>query len=54
MSLAAKNNCIGITLSWRLKEIEEHGAPKGDLPVFYPLVGMDEEEIRRLLARILG
>ncbi len=54
MALASKNGCIGITLSWGLEEIEKRGAIKGDLPVFYPLVGMNEEETKGLLARIRG
>jgi thiamine biosynthesis protein ThiI len=49
---ASAHDCIGIALSWQLKEIEEKGPLKGDLPVFYPLVGMNENEIRSLLARI--
>lgn len=49
---AIKRDCIGIALPWTLGEIETRGAVKGDLPVFYPLVGMDETEIKRLLARI--
>jgi len=54
MALGSKNSCTGITLSWGLEEIEKRGAIKGDLPVFYPLVGMNEEEIEGLLARIRG
>ena len=54
MSLAQENECIGITLSWGLIEIEKHGGLKGDVPVFYPLVGMNKEEIEGLLARIRG
>ena len=50
--LAKRNGCIGITLSWTLREIERSKPPKGDLPVFYPLVGMNEEETRGLLDRI--
>jgi len=52
-SLAQKNDCIGIALEFRLDDIERTGALKGPLPVFYPLVGMAEEDIERLLARIL-
>jgi len=54
MALASKNGCIGVTLSWGLEEIEKRGAIKGNLPVFYPLVGMNEEETKGLLARIRG
>jgi thiamine biosynthesis protein ThiI len=50
--LAKKNDCIGIALAWTMKEIERSKPPKGDLPVFYPLVGMNEEETRSLLDRI--
>ena len=49
---AKKNYCIGIALSWTIQEIEKSKPPKGDLPVFYPLVGMNEEETRGLLSRI--
>ena len=50
--LAKKNDCIGIALSWTMPQIERSKPPKGDLPVFYPLVGMNEEETRGLLDRI--
>lgn len=50
--LAEENNCIGVALEWTLKEIEKSKPPKGDLPVFYPLVGMSKAEIEGLLGRI--
>lgn len=50
--LAKKNACIGIALPWTMKKLETSKPPKGDLPVFYPLVGMNEEETRGLLDRI--
>ena len=50
--LARNGECIGITLAWRLDEIGKNGPLKGDLPVFYPLVGMSEEEVRSLIDRI--
>ena len=50
--LANSNQCTGIALPWTLREIEKKGAPKGDLPVFYPLVGLSEEQTMSLLARI--
>lgn len=50
--LAKDSECIGIALSWRLEDLERNGALKGDLPVFYPLVGMTEEEVRGLVERI--
>jgi len=50
--LARNGECIGIALAWRLYEIAKNGPLKGDLPVFYPLVGMSEEEVRSLIDRI--
>lgn len=49
---ARKNECIGIALELSLEEIGRKGATKGDLPVFYPLVGMSEEETKGLIVRI--
>ena len=50
--IATRSECIGIALEWGLSDISRSGAPKGDLPVFYPLVGMNEEETRGLIERI--
>ena len=49
---ATSNECMGIAFDWTLEEIQTKGAQKGDLPVFYPLVGMKEEDVKGLLARI--
>jgi len=49
---AAESECIGVALSWSLKDIETKGALKGNLPVFYPLIGMNDEEVASLLERI--
>jgi len=49
---AVTNDCIGVALAWRLKDIEGKGPLKGELPVFYPLVGLSEEEVRGLIDRI--
>lgn len=51
-SQASANECIGIAFELSLADIVAKGAPKGDLPVFYPLVGMKEEDVKGLLARI--
>ncbi len=51
MKQAGETQCLGITLPWNLERIGK-GALKGDLPVFYPLVGMNDEEVSSLLARI--
>ncbi len=52
--LAAANGCIGVALAWSLKEIWSNGALKGELPVFYPLVGLSDEEVMGLIDRIRG
>lgn len=52
IALAKENDCAGLALSHSLKGIEDGGAVKGDLPVFYPLVGMTQEEVDALLDRI--
>jgi thiamine biosynthesis protein ThiI len=49
---AKRHDCLGIALDWTLKDIEKSHPPKGDLPVFYPLVGMSKDEIMGLIARI--
>ncbi len=49
---ASENQCMGISLPLRLSDLERAGSPKGNLPIFHPLVGMSEEEIMGLLARI--
>jgi hypothetical protein len=51
-TLAREHDCIGVALSLSIGEIEKSKPLKGDLPVFYPLIGMNEEEIRGLLDRI--
>ncbi len=52
LSAALENQCIGIALPLRLDDLGRIEPPKGELPVFYPLVGMTEQEISGLLARI--
>jgi thiamine biosynthesis protein ThiI len=49
---AQQLECIGVALDWTFREVETSELPKGVLPVFYPLVGMNDEEIAGLLARI--
>ena len=49
---AAESQCIGVALSWALEDLKRKGALKGDLPVFYPLIGMNDEEVASLLAKI--
>ena len=51
-SAAHANGCLGVCLPWRLEKFAADGGLKGDLPVFYPLVGMTREEVKSLLDRI--
>ena len=44
--------CSGVSVEWAVPDLERGKALKGDLPVFYPLIGMSEDEVRRLLDRI--
>lgn len=52
VSQARTSDCIGLTLQLMLEDLTEGRSLKGDLPVFYPLVGMTREEVDRLLGRI--
>lgn len=51
-SAARGNQCVGIAVPLLFDDLNGTEPPKGDLPVFYPLIGMNEEEITGLLARI--
>jgi len=51
---AAWLKCDGIALEWGVDDLDARASPKGDLPVFHPLIGMTQEEVRRLLDRILA
>jgi thiamine biosynthesis protein ThiI len=51
-SAARSLRCSGVVLPWSLSELEDRGTLKGDLPVFYPLVGLDESDVSRLLERV--
>jgi thiamine biosynthesis protein ThiI len=44
--------CEGIALEWGVADLEGRASPKGDLPVFHPLIGMTQGEVRKLLDRI--
>lgn len=46
--------CSGVSVEWGLRDLEGGSALRGDLPVFYPLIGMTEDEVRRLLDRVLA
>lgn len=51
-ALARENACLGLAFESSLHDIEHGGASKGDLPVFYPLVGMTDEQVDALVSRI--
>lgn len=44
--------CEGVCLEWGLSDLDSRVSPKGDLPVFHPLIGMKDEQVQRLLDRI--
>jgi thiamine biosynthesis protein ThiI len=50
--IARRHDCIGLVLPWRLDDLETRKPLKGDLPVFYPLVGMNDDEVRVLMERV--
>ncbi len=52
LALAEDCGCSGIALPWSLADLERRGALKAGLPVFYPLIGMTDEEVDQLLARV--
>jgi len=49
---ARRLRCEGVVLEWGLGDMERGAVLKGDLPVFHPLIGMSQEDVRRLLDRI--
>ncbi len=51
-TLAQRHRCSGVALQWRLGDLERSEAPEGALPVFYPLVGMNDHEVAALMSRI--
>jgi len=51
-ALARSHDCSGIALSWGLEELSGKQPLKGDLPVFYPLIGMTKDEVGALRERI--
>jgi thiamine biosynthesis protein ThiI len=49
---AAAERCHAIALDWGIDRFEQEEAPMGPLPVFYPLVGMLDDEVRALVGRV--
>jgi thiamine biosynthesis protein ThiI len=54
--LARNRRADGICLGWGIEEFDGRGTEMAEMgmPVFYPLIGMDETEIGELVARILA
>lgn len=49
---AAAHRCHAVALDWSLREFEGTPAPKGPIPAFYPLVGLLDDEVERLVERV--
>ena len=49
---AAANRCHAVALDWGVDQFDGTNAPKGAIPVFYPLVGLLDDEVERLVARV--
>ena len=49
---AASERCLAVSVGWDLKDLREGGAIKGAAPVFYPLVGLDDDQIAVLVDRV--
>lgn len=49
---AAKERCAAVSLDWRTCDLREKTLPTGDLPVFHPLIGFNDEELASLRDRI--
>ncbi len=46
------NRALGVVVGWSLSELEVAERLNVDVPVYHPLVGMDEEEVERRLKEI--
>ncbi|MDH4122732.1 MAG: THUMP domain-containing protein [Thermoplasmata archaeon] len=44
--------CSGLVLGWTLEEFQTKQKPKTEVPLFYPLIGMDEKEIEERMGKI--
>ncbi len=49
---AVAEKCSAVALDWGVDAFEQAEAPKGALPVFYPLVGMLDDEVDGLIRRV--
>ncbi|MDH3364485.1 MAG: THUMP domain-containing protein [Thermoplasmata archaeon] len=51
-SKAAGERCLAVVMDWGVKELGSNRALKGPVPVFYPLVGFDDDQVGSLLDRV--
>lgn len=52
LAAAEANQCMGVAVPYTLGELAKTKPLKGNLPVFYPLIGMNEEDTKGLIKRI--
>lgn len=52
MEILRLKNCLGIVVGWTLDEFEIRERPKAGVPIFYPLLGMNRDEIERRISDI--
>jgi len=52
LAAADSNQCMGVAVPYGLGDLAGSRIIKGNLPVFYPLIGMNEEDTKGLLKRI--
>ena len=49
---AEAERCLAVVLDWSIDDLGNRGGLKGGVPVFYPLVGIGDDEAMRLSERI--
>jgi len=49
---AVAERCRAIVMDWGVEQFGKLSAPRGPLPVFYPLVGMVQDEVQALAGRV--
>ncbi len=50
--IAERINAEGLVFGWNLEEFKED-ITRSDLPIFYPVIGLDDEEIEKLVEKII-
>jgi thiamine biosynthesis protein ThiI len=50
---AESERCLAIVMDWDLETFDKSQTLRGSVPVFYPLVGMLEDEVQALATRVL-